>query len=35
MKVSPLAGKLADPASVLNVPKVVTAYHTQIPDTSI
>jgi hypothetical protein len=35
MKVSPLAGKLADPASLLNVPQLVTAYYTQIPDTSI
>ena len=35
MKVSPLAGKLANPASLLNVPKLVTAYYTEIPDSWI
>ena len=35
MKVSPLAGKLANPASLLNVPKLITAYYTEIPDSSI
>ena len=32
MKVSPLAGKPADPASLVNVPKLVTAYYTETPD---
>jgi phosphoglucomutase len=35
MKISPLAGKPADPASLVNVPKLVTAYYTEIPDPSI
>jgi phosphoglucomutase len=35
MKVSPLAGKPADPDSLVNVPKLVTAYYTDIPDPSI
>src|SRR5512142_3072776 len=32
MKISPLAGKPADPATLVNVPKLVTAYYTEIPD---
>jgi phosphoglucomutase len=35
MEISPLAGKLADPASLVDVPKLVTAYYTEIPDPSI
>ena len=35
MKVSPLAGKPADPASLVNVPKLVTAFYTETPDPSI
>jgi phosphoglucomutase len=35
MKVSPLAGKPAGPDSLVDVPKVVTAYYTDIPDPSI
>jgi phosphoglucomutase len=35
MKVSPLAGKPADPASLVNVPKLVTAYYTETPDPSV
>jgi len=35
MKVSPLAGKPADPASLVNVPKLVTAYYTETPDPTI
>ena len=35
MEVSPLAGKPADPASLVNVPKLVTAYYTETPDPSI
>jgi phosphoglucomutase len=34
MEVSPLAGKPADPASLVNVPKLVTAYYTETPDPS-
>jgi phosphoglucomutase len=35
MKVSPLAGKPADPASLVNVPKLVTAYFEETPDPSV
>jgi len=35
MKISPLAGKLADPANLVNVPRLVTAYYTQVPDPSV
>jgi phosphoglucomutase len=35
MEVSPLAGKPADPASLVNVPKLVTAYYTETPDPSV
>jgi phosphoglucomutase len=32
MKVSPYAGKPAEPAMLVNVPKLVTAYYTEVPD---
>lgn len=35
MKVSPAAGKPADPSILVNVPKLITAYYTEIPDPSI
>jgi phosphoglucomutase len=35
MKVSPLAGKPAGPDSLVDVPKLVTAYYTDIPDPSV
>jgi len=35
MKVSPLAGKPATPAMLVNVPRLVTAYYVQQPDPSI
>jgi phosphoglucomutase len=35
MKINPLAGKPADPATLVNVPKLITAYYTEIPDPSI
>jgi len=35
MKVSPLAGKPADPSSLVNVPKLVTAYFEETPDPSV
>ncbi|MBE3040034.1 MAG: alpha-D-glucose phosphate-specific phosphoglucomutase, partial [Chloroflexi bacterium] len=35
MEVSPLAGKPVDPAALVNLPKLITAYYTEIPDPSI
>src|SRR5512140_2876524 len=35
MEVSPLAGKPANPVSLVNVPKLVTAYYTETPDPSV
>jgi phosphoglucomutase len=35
MKISPAAGKPADPSILVNVPKLVTAYYTLRPDPSI
>ncbi|MFZ1043070.1 MAG: phosphoglucomutase (alpha-D-glucose-1,6-bisphosphate-dependent) [Anaerolineales bacterium] len=35
MEVSPLAGKPADPASLVNIPELVTAYYADTPDASI
>jgi phosphoglucomutase len=35
MEVSPLAGKPAEPEMLVNVPKLITAYYTEIPDPSI
>ncbi|MFZ5448271.1 MAG: phosphoglucomutase (alpha-D-glucose-1,6-bisphosphate-dependent) [Thermodesulfobacteriota bacterium] len=35
MEVSPLAGKPAEPAILINVPKLVTAYYTEQPDPSV
>jgi phosphoglucomutase len=35
MKISPLAGKPAPPSSLVNVPKLVTAYYTDTPDPSV
>jgi phosphoglucomutase len=35
MEVSPLAGKPADPASLVNVPKLITAYYADTPDPSV
>jgi alpha-D-glucose phosphate-specific phosphoglucomutase len=34
MKVSPLAGKPAEPSTLVNVPRLVTAYYTEVPDPS-
>ncbi len=33
--ISPLAGKPAEPAMLVNVPRLITAYYTQIPDPSV
>ena len=35
MKISPLAGKLPPPSMLVNVPKLIEAYYTGIPDPSI
>jgi phosphoglucomutase len=35
MKVSPLAGKPADPSALINVPKLITAYYAEIPDPAV
>ncbi|TFG81938.1 MAG: alpha-D-glucose phosphate-specific phosphoglucomutase [Chromatiales bacterium] len=35
MKVSSLAGKLATPAMLVDVPRLVTAYYTGVPDASV
>ncbi len=35
MNISPLAGKPAPPAMLVNVPRLVTAYYTDVPDPSI
>jgi phosphoglucomutase len=35
MKVNPLAGKPAPPAMLVDVPRLVTAYYTDVPDSSV
>ncbi|MEO7888455.1 MAG: phosphoglucomutase (alpha-D-glucose-1,6-bisphosphate-dependent) [Vicinamibacterales bacterium] len=35
MNINPLAGKPAEPSMLVNVPRLVTAYYTQIPDPSV
>jgi len=35
MKVSPMAGKPAMPVMLVDVPKLVTAYYTNVPDFSV
>jgi phosphoglucomutase len=35
MKVSPFAGKPAEPSMLVNVPRLVTAYYTEVPDPSM
>ncbi len=35
MNISPLAGKPALPAMLVNVPRLITAYYTEVPDPSI
>ena len=34
-KVSPLAGKPVPPATLVDVPRLVTAYYTEVPDSSV
>src|ERR1039457_2787118 len=35
MKTSPLAGKPAEPGMLVNVPRLITAYYTEVPDPSV
>jgi len=35
MTVSPLAGQPAQPAMLVNVPKLVTAYYADLPDAAV
>ena len=35
MKISPLAGKPAPPAMLVDVPRLVSAYYTEVPDPAI
>src|SRR5450830_1107025 len=35
MKTSPLAGKLAQPTMLVNVPRLITAYYSNLPDISV
>jgi len=35
MKISSFAGKLAEPSMLVNVPKLITAYYTEVPDPSV
>jgi phosphoglucomutase len=35
MKTSPLAGKLAPPSMLVNVPRLITAYYSNLPDASV
>ena len=35
MKLSPLAGKPAPPAILVDVPRLVSAYYTEVPDPTI
>jgi phosphoglucomutase len=35
MEISPLAGKLADPSNLIDVPRLVAAYYTARPDPSV
>ena len=34
MNISPLAGKPAGPEQLINVPRLITAYYTGVPDYS-
>ncbi|HSY28717.1 MAG TPA: alpha-D-glucose phosphate-specific phosphoglucomutase, partial [Burkholderiaceae bacterium] len=35
MKISPLAGKPAPSSILVNVPRLVSAYYTELPDSSV
>ena len=34
MKISPFAGKPAETSMLVNVPKLITAYYTEVPNTT-
>src|SRR5664279_3130469 len=35
MKISPAAGKIADPSILVNIPRLISAYYAQQPDVSV
>jgi phosphoglucomutase len=35
MKVSPLVGKPPDPGTLVNIPKLITAYYADLPDPAV
>ena len=35
MKVSPFAGKPPEPGMLVNVPRLITAYYTEVPDPQV
>jgi phosphoglucomutase len=35
MRISPMAGKPADPATLVDVPRLITAYYTDVPDPAV
>src|SRR5208283_3710010 len=35
LEINPHAGKVAEPAMLVNVPKLITAYFTEVPDPSV
>ena len=35
MKISPLAGKLAAPGMLVDVPRLITAYYSEVPDAAV
>jgi phosphoglucomutase len=35
MKTSPLAGKPAPPGMLVDVPRLITAYYTEVPDPTV
>ncbi|CAN5905962.1 phosphoglucomutase (alpha-D-glucose-1,6-bisphosphate-dependent) [soil metagenome] len=35
MRVSPMAGKPSDPATLVDVPRLITAYYTDVPDPAV
>src|SRR5580658_934595 len=35
MKISPLAGKPPEPGTLVNVPRLITAYYAGVPDPSV
>ena len=35
MRISPLAGKLAEPGTLVDVPRLITAYYSEVPDPAV